>query len=87
MVLGDRCIAQVCYGENIGRRQGYYDRNVACHVDTMRALISHVSVIRRLHCKLRTGSHENSLPFRRYDGVTLATDCVSVGMVAAIESC
>jgi hypothetical protein len=82
--LDGRHIDRACCVEHSDRRQGCYDHISTCPCDTTRALISQSEISQRKGYIKITGSQENNLPFRRYDGVTLVTVCVSVCMSAAI---
>lgn len=83
-VLGGRHTDRACCVEHSDRRQDCYDHISIFPCDTIRALISQSEISQRKGYIKITGSQENNLPLRRYDGVTLVTVCISVCMSAAI---
>ena len=83
-VQDGKYIAQAYCDAHSVHRQGYCDRNVVCRVDTARRSVLFQSGRRKRKNVGLAGSQLNNLPFRRYDGVTLDTLCVSGDIVAAI---
>jgi hypothetical protein len=83
-VLDGRHTDRACCVERSVRRQDCHDHISTFPCDTIRALISQSDISQREGYIKITGSQENNLPFRRYEGVTLVTVCVSVCMSAAI---
>jgi hypothetical protein len=83
-VPDDRHTTRACSVERSDHKQGCCGHILACPCDTTGALIGQSHISQRQVTLRFTGSQENNLPLRRYDGVTLVTGCVSVCMSTAI---